>query len=43
LRNNQVLPNGTIRDSCAYSIIASEWPVVKTNLLWKLNQPTAEL
>jgi len=40
LRNNQVLPNGTIRDTCAYSIIVSEWPVVKTNLLWKLNQPT---
>ena len=42
LRNNQILPNGTIRDSCVYSIIASEWPVVKTNLAWKLNQPTME-
>ena len=42
LRNNQILPNGTIRDSCVYSIIASEWPAVKTNLAWKLNQPTME-
>jgi len=43
LRNNQILPNGTFRDSCAYSIIAGEWPVVKTNLLWKLNRPTIDL
>jgi hypothetical protein len=39
LRNNQILPGGNIRDTCAYSIIASEWPVVKTNLLWKLSPP----
>jgi RimJ/RimL family protein N-acetyltransferase len=39
LRNNQVLPDGNIRDSCAYSIIASEWPVVKTNLEWLMNGP----
>lgn len=39
LRNNQVLPNGMFRDSCVYSIIVSEWPSVKTHLLWKLNQP----
>ena len=37
LRNNQILPNGTFRDSCVYSIIVSEWPSVKTNLQWKLN------
>ena len=40
LRNNQVLPNGTIRDSCAYSIIVSEWPVVKGHLSWMLTKPT---
>lgn len=39
LRNNQILPNGTYRDSCVYSIIVSEWPVVKTNLTWKMNRP----
>jgi N-acetyltransferase len=43
LRNNQILPNGSIRDTCVYSIIMSEWPAVKTNLLWKLNQRAAEL
>jgi RimJ/RimL family protein N-acetyltransferase len=42
LRNNQVLPNGTLRDTCAYSIIASEWQNVKTHLAWKLNQPWAD-
>ncbi len=42
LRNNQILSDGNIRDTCAYSIIVSEWPVVKTNLLWKLNRPMAE-
>lgn len=42
LRNNQVLPNGTIRDTCAYSIIVSEWPVVKTNLEWQMNRPRPE-
>ncbi|HEY2497980.1 MAG TPA: GNAT family protein [Candidatus Angelobacter sp.] len=39
LRNNQLMPNGTFRDSCAYSIIESEWPAVKTHLFWKLNRP----
>jgi RimJ/RimL family protein N-acetyltransferase len=43
LRNNQVLPNGTIRDTCAYSIIATEWPTVKTNLLAKLSSPSTGL
>jgi RimJ/RimL family protein N-acetyltransferase len=43
LRNNQILPDGNIRDTCAYSIIVSEWPVVKTNLLWKLKQQRTEL
>lgn len=38
LRSNQVLPNGNIRDTCVYSIIVSEWPTVKTHLLWKLNR-----
>src|SRR5258707_2812438 len=42
LRNNQVLPNGTLRDTCAYSIIVSEWPLVKTNLGWLMNRPRPE-
>lgn len=36
LRNNRIMPNGQIVDSCVYSIINSEWPTVKANLLWKL-------
>lgn len=42
LRSNQLLPNGTIRDTCVYSIIAGEWPTVKAHLSWKLNAPSAE-
>jgi RimJ/RimL family protein N-acetyltransferase len=42
LRNNQILPDGTIRDSCVYSIIASEWRVVKSNLTWRINSSTSE-
>jgi RimJ/RimL family protein N-acetyltransferase len=36
LRSNQILPNKTVRDTCVYSIIAGEWPTVKTHLSWKL-------
>jgi RimJ/RimL family protein N-acetyltransferase len=32
LRNHRLGPEGTIRDSCSYSIIASEWPTVKVHL-----------
>jgi RimJ/RimL family protein N-acetyltransferase len=37
LRSNQILPDGNIRDTCVYSIIAAEWPTVKTHLQWKLS------
>jgi RimJ/RimL family protein N-acetyltransferase len=40
LRSNQIAPNGTIRDTCVYSILASEWPTVKAHLTWKLNLPS---
>ncbi len=36
LRNERKLPNGHVRDAVVYSIIASEWPVVKARLLEKL-------
>jgi N-acetyltransferase len=39
LRNNLIMPNGTLRDTCVYSIIASEWPVVKAHLAWQLARP----
>jgi RimJ/RimL family protein N-acetyltransferase len=32
LRNHMIRPDGTIRDSVYYSIIASEWPAVKARL-----------
>jgi RimJ/RimL family protein N-acetyltransferase len=35
LRNHQVASNGTLRDTYVYSIIASEWPTVKANLVWQ--------
>ena len=37
LRNHMIMPDGSIRDTVAYSIIASEWLSVKNNLLCKLN------
>ena len=42
LRSNQIAPNGTIRDTCVYSIIAAEWPTVKTHLTWKLSLPVGK-
>ena len=39
LRSHQVAPNGTLRDTCVYSIIASEWPTVRAHLSWQLSRP----
>ena len=39
LRNNQIAPNGTLRDTCVYSIIAGEWPTVRAHLGWELKRP----
>ncbi|WOT03845.1 GNAT family N-acetyltransferase [Shewanella youngdeokensis] len=36
LRNHQIMANGTIRDTVVYSIIDSEWPMVKSNLRRRL-------
>jgi RimJ/RimL family protein N-acetyltransferase len=38
LRSHLVMPNGTLRDTCVYSIIASEWPTVKAHLAWRLQR-----
>jgi RimJ/RimL family protein N-acetyltransferase len=38
LRSHQVTPNGTLRDTVVYSIIASEWPTVKAHLNYQLNE-----
>ena len=37
LRNHRRLPDGTLRDTCVYSIIASEWPAVKQHLNHRLH------
>lgn len=36
LRQHQRASDGSLRDTCVYSIIASEWPMVRSNLHWKL-------
>lgn len=38
LRNHKIMRNGRIRDTVCYSIIQSEWPLVKENLLQKMSQ-----
>lgn len=42
LRNHRRHPDGTPRDTVIFSIIDSEWPGVKRNLLFKLEQHTLE-
>jgi RimJ/RimL family protein N-acetyltransferase len=43
LRSHQInlhpLAVGTLRDTCVYSIIASEWPTVKAHLSHQLDRP----
>ncbi len=39
LRNHQRMPDGTLRDTCVYSITADEWPTVQTHLRWQLYKP----
>ena len=38
LRNHQIMKDGSYRDTVVYSIIASEWPAVRNNLLNKLQR-----
>lgn len=39
LRNHQRAADGTLRDTCVYSIIASEWPTARSHLNWQLSRP----
>ena len=41
LRSHQIAPNGTLRDTVVYSIIASEWPTVKAHLEYQLKRQAA--
>lgn len=38
LRSHSIAPNGTLRDTVVYSIIAGEWPTVKAHLDYQLNE-----
>src|SRR6201981_629530 len=42
LRNHQIAPNGTLRDTVVFSIIASEWPTVKAHLSFQLNDKPSQ-
>jgi N-acetyltransferase len=39
LRSHMRMTDGSLRDTCAYSIIASEWPAVRANLIWQMEKP----
>jgi N-acetyltransferase len=39
LRHHQRTPDGSLRDTCVYSITAPEWPTVRTHLQWQLERP----
>jgi RimJ/RimL family protein N-acetyltransferase len=38
LRNHQIAPNGTLRDTVVYTILPNEWPTVKAHLTYQLNE-----
>jgi RimJ/RimL family protein N-acetyltransferase len=38
LRNHMIAKDGTLRDTCVYSIIAGEWPSVKSNLTYMIEE-----
>ncbi len=38
LRSHAVMPNGVLRDTYVYSIIAAEWPAVRTHLEYQLRR-----
>jgi RimJ/RimL family protein N-acetyltransferase len=39
LRNHARMADGTLRDTCVYSVIESEWPTVRSHLTWQLERP----
>lgn len=39
LRQHMVMQNGTVRDTCVYSILPCEWPSVKSHLNYQLSRP----
>jgi RimJ/RimL family protein N-acetyltransferase len=41
LRSHQIMPDGSLRDTCVYSIIAHEWPAIRNHLTFKLESRAA--
>jgi RimJ/RimL family protein N-acetyltransferase len=39
LRQHQFAANGTVRDTCVYSVLDREWPAVKAHLTHRLSRP----
>ncbi|MCG9065731.1 GNAT family N-acetyltransferase [Laribacter hongkongensis] len=39
LRSHLVLPDGSVRDTCVYSILCQEWPAVQQHLAYQLTRP----
>jgi len=39
LRSHQISPNGSLRDTAVYSIIAAEWPTIRAHLKFQLERP----
>ena len=39
LRSHQRSRDGTLRDTAVYSIVAAEWPAVRSHLRWQLERP----
>ncbi len=39
LRNHMRMENGTLRDTAVYSVLDSEWPMVKAHLEWQMKRP----
>jgi RimJ/RimL family protein N-acetyltransferase len=39
LRSHQISPNGSLRDTAVYSIIAAEWPTVRAHLQHQIERP----
>ncbi len=39
LRNHARAADGTLRDTCVYSVIAGEWPAVRSHLQWQIERP----
>jgi N-acetyltransferase len=42
LRSHQRNPDGSLRDTCVYSIVASEWPSVRKHLEWQIARYRAD-